>query len=51
MSCGKPHDVPCSEVLARVYVYLTSTAAASPCPGSCAKRCSAASAGSALKSS
>jgi mycothiol system anti-sigma-R factor len=22
MSCGKPHDVPCSEVLARVYVYL-----------------------------
>ena len=22
MSCGKPHDVPCSEVLARVYTYL-----------------------------
>ena len=22
MSCGKPHDVPCSEVLARVYNYL-----------------------------
>jgi mycothiol system anti-sigma-R factor len=22
MSCGKPHDVPCSEVLARVYWYL-----------------------------
>ena len=22
MSCGKPHDVPCSEVLARVYAYL-----------------------------
>jgi len=22
MSCGKPHDVPCSEVLARVYSYL-----------------------------
>jgi len=22
MSCGKPHDVPCSEVLARVYDYL-----------------------------
>ncbi|HTS96276.1 MAG TPA: mycothiol system anti-sigma-R factor [Streptosporangiaceae bacterium] len=22
MSCGKPHDVPCSEVLARLYYYL-----------------------------
>ena len=22
MSCGKPHDVPCSEVLARVYAYI-----------------------------
>ncbi len=22
MSCGKPHDVPCSEVLDRVYSYL-----------------------------
>jgi mycothiol system anti-sigma-R factor len=22
MSCGKPHDMPCSEVLARVYSYL-----------------------------
>lgn len=22
MSCGKPHEVPCSEVLARVYDYL-----------------------------
>jgi mycothiol system anti-sigma-R factor len=22
MSCGNPHDVPCSEVLARVYAYL-----------------------------
>jgi len=22
MSCGKPHDVPCTEVLARVYSYL-----------------------------
>ena len=22
MSCGKPHDVPCSEVLARLYSYL-----------------------------
>ncbi len=22
MSCGKPHDVPCSEVLARLYTYL-----------------------------
>ena len=22
MSCGKPHDVPCSEVLARLYDYL-----------------------------
>jgi mycothiol system anti-sigma-R factor len=22
MSCGKPHEVPCSEVLARVYNYL-----------------------------
>jgi mycothiol system anti-sigma-R factor len=22
MSCGKPHDVPCSEVLDRVYNYL-----------------------------
>jgi mycothiol system anti-sigma-R factor len=22
MSCGKPHDIPCSEVLARVYSYL-----------------------------
>jgi mycothiol system anti-sigma-R factor len=22
MSCGKPHDTPCSEVLARVYSYL-----------------------------
>lgn len=22
MSCGKPHDVPCSEVLALVYSYL-----------------------------
>ena len=22
MSCGKPHDTPCSEVLARVYAYL-----------------------------
>jgi mycothiol system anti-sigma-R factor len=22
MSCGKPHDVPCSEVLERVYTYL-----------------------------
>ncbi len=22
MSCGKPHDVPCSEVLDQVYVYL-----------------------------
>lgn len=22
MSCGSPHDVPCSEVLARVYSYL-----------------------------
>ena len=22
MSCGKPHEVPCSEVLARVYTYL-----------------------------
>jgi mycothiol system anti-sigma-R factor len=22
MSCGRPHDVPCSEVLARVYSYL-----------------------------
>ena len=22
MSCGKPHDVPCSEVLARVYSYI-----------------------------
>ncbi|MBO0802923.1 MAG: mycothiol system anti-sigma-R factor [Nocardiopsaceae bacterium] len=22
MSCGKPHDVPCSEVLERVYWYL-----------------------------
>jgi mycothiol system anti-sigma-R factor len=22
MSCGNPHDVPCSEVLARVYSYL-----------------------------
>ena len=22
MSCGKPHEVPCSEVLDRVYSYL-----------------------------
>jgi mycothiol system anti-sigma-R factor len=22
MSCGKPHEVPCSEVLARVYTYI-----------------------------
>jgi mycothiol system anti-sigma-R factor len=22
MSCGKPHEMPCSEVLARVYSYL-----------------------------
>lgn len=22
MSCGKPHEVPCTEVLARVYTYL-----------------------------
>jgi mycothiol system anti-sigma-R factor len=22
MSCGKPHEVPCSEVLARVYAYI-----------------------------
>ena len=22
MSCGRPHEVPCSEVLARVYSYL-----------------------------
>ncbi len=22
MSCGKPHEVPCTEVLARVYAYL-----------------------------
>ena len=22
MSCGKPHEVPCSEVLARLYSYL-----------------------------
>ena len=22
MSCGKPHDVPCSEVLERLYTYL-----------------------------
>jgi mycothiol system anti-sigma-R factor len=22
MSCGKPHETPCSEVLARVYSYL-----------------------------
>jgi mycothiol system anti-sigma-R factor len=22
MSCGKPHDMPCSEVLARVYSFL-----------------------------
>jgi mycothiol system anti-sigma-R factor len=22
MSCGKPHEVPCSEVLDRVYTYL-----------------------------
>lgn len=22
MSCGKPHEVPCSEVLERVYAYL-----------------------------
>jgi mycothiol system anti-sigma-R factor len=22
MSCGKPHEIPCSEVLARVYSYL-----------------------------
>ncbi len=22
MSCGKPHDLPCTEVLERVYVYL-----------------------------
>jgi mycothiol system anti-sigma-R factor len=22
MSCGKPHEVPCTEVLARVYSYL-----------------------------
>jgi mycothiol system anti-sigma-R factor len=22
MSCGKPHEVPCSEVLARLYTYL-----------------------------
>ena len=22
MSCGKPHEVPCSEVLARVYSYI-----------------------------
>jgi len=24
MSCGKPHEVPCSEVLAQVYSYLDS---------------------------
>jgi mycothiol system anti-sigma-R factor len=31
MSCGKPHDVPCSEVLARIYSYLDGEIEVSGC--------------------
>jgi len=31
MSCGKPHEVPCSEVLARVYSYLEGEIEVSGC--------------------
>jgi mycothiol system anti-sigma-R factor len=31
MSCGKPHEVPCSEVLARVYSYLDGEIEVSGC--------------------
>jgi len=31
MSCGKPHEVPCSEVLERVYSYLDGVADEAAC--------------------
>ena len=31
MSCGKPHEVPCSEVLERVYSYLDGEADEAAC--------------------
>jgi mycothiol system anti-sigma-R factor len=31
MSCGKPHEVPCTEVLDRVYAYLDAELEASDC--------------------
>lgn len=31
MSCGRPHEVPCSEVLARVYSYLDGELADADC--------------------
>ncbi len=33
MSCGNPHDVPCSEVLARIYWYLDGEMSADDCEG------------------
>ncbi len=31
MSCGKPHDVPCSEVLDRIYWYLDGEMSSEDC--------------------
>ena len=31
MSCGKPHDVPCAEVLDRIYAYLDGELADADC--------------------
>ena len=31
MSCGRPHDVPCSEVLDRIYAYLDGELGDSDC--------------------
>ncbi len=31
MSCGRPHEVPCSEILAQVYSYLDGELGAADC--------------------
>ena len=33
MSCGHPHEVPCSEVLAQVYAYLDNEMSDADCEG------------------
>lgn len=33
MSCGRPHEVPCSEVLAQVYAYLDQEMSDADCEG------------------